>query len=399
MLAQLSVGVPDSSGLTLQERMRERGVVLEVDVSRDRVWYSIRAPREALEWALLQLHQALTVPDIDPGRLELVRRQMIADLTRAQADPERLRELAVWQVAYGARHPYARPVIGDRESLNEITVDDLRALHRSQYRPESMFLVLSGDVRARKSRSLVRGGSGRSRPPVSESHAPRPTARDAAPQARVLLVDLPGASQAHLSVVSRCRGEDASLDSATLVMNTLLGGAAGSRLYRTLRGQYGYAYAASSRLVTSRQGTYLSAETTVDVADAPDAVRLILSELEGLLDEPEPDEVVRARRHRESSLLALFETNRSIARLRARLVTLAIDPGRLEELLGEIPEVEPHAIVLAAARCVDPGRTSVVVVGDRRSLELPLEELDVGSVRVVGAEGMWAVRPNVASQD
>lgn len=52
---------------------------------------------------------------------------------------------ALPQQAY-AVHPYKRPVIGSIEDLNAATLDDVRAFHRTFYRPDNAVLVVAGDV-------------------------------------------------------------------------------------------------------------------------------------------------------------------------------------------------------------------------------------------------------------
>jgi len=399
MLAEMLVRAAESGGDTLEQRLRARGVLLDVNVNRDRTWYSMQVPREQFKWSLQMLQRSLLDPKLSDARWRQVRQRMINELAQEQGNPERIRDLAVWLAAYGEDHPYNRPIRGNRASLGEIELQHLRTLHRDHYRPGNTFLVVSGDVRARDLKSALGDSLGRWKTAAPDPEAASPAARSATPKQGVVLVDLPGSSQAQISVVSPLHGKVSPLDPGASVMNTLLGGSAGSRLNRSLRGQYAYAYGASSRLEFRQEGGHLSAGTTVSVADAPDAVRQLVLEVERMRQEPETNETDRARRYLENNLLALFETNRSIARLRARIESMNIDQDALQTFLSAIPEVEPQQVVLSARRCVSTKQLSVVVVGDRQALEEPLGELGMGPVRVWSIERLWGADRSEPSAD
>lgn len=43
------------------------------------------------------------------------------------------------------QHPYRRPVVGSIEDLNAATLDDVKAFHRTYYRPDNAVLIVAGD--------------------------------------------------------------------------------------------------------------------------------------------------------------------------------------------------------------------------------------------------------------
>lgn len=399
MLAELLARTVESRGETLEQRLRARGVLLDVDVSRDRTWYSMQLPREQLEWSLRMLRRALVDPKFSDTSHRLVRQQMTNEMVQAQGDPERIRVLAEWVAAYGEGHPYGRPIGGNGASLDAIELEHLRALHRDRYRPENTYLVVSGDVRAEKLIPLLGDllGGWKAAGPVPESGGSPAVASP--PQRGVILVDLPESSQAQISVVSPVADDAPPLNPGVSVMNTLLGGSAGSRLNRSLRGQYAYAYGASSQLEFRLQGGHMTARTTVSLADAADAVRQLVLEVKRMREEPAPDETERGRRYLENGLLALFETNRSIARLRARIESLGIDQDVLPLFLAGIPEVRPPQVALAAKRCVNTEQMSIVVVGDRQALEKALGKLGMGPVRSWNVDDLWGSARGDTSTD
>lgn len=74
---------------------------------------------------------------------ETERRVAIEEHRMATDDPEYALDEAVDDVAYTV-HPYRNPVIGRRESIEALVVDDLRAFHDDLYVPSNATLVVAG---------------------------------------------------------------------------------------------------------------------------------------------------------------------------------------------------------------------------------------------------------------
>ncbi len=74
---------------------------------------------------------------------ETERRVALEEHRMAVDDPEYALDEAVDDVAYTV-HPYRNPVIGRRESIEALVVDDLRAFHDELYVPSNATLVVAG---------------------------------------------------------------------------------------------------------------------------------------------------------------------------------------------------------------------------------------------------------------
>jgi len=81
-------------------------------------------------------------------RIALEERGMLDD------DPEALADEELDRIAFGA-HPYGRPVVGEREDIERLSVEDLRAFYAAHYSPSNAVLVVCGDVLADEVRSAA----------------------------------------------------------------------------------------------------------------------------------------------------------------------------------------------------------------------------------------------------
>ena len=82
---------------------------------------------------------------LERRELEAEREVILEELAMVEDDPWDALELEVLAAFYGD-HPYARPVLGRRASLERIGRDDLEEFHRRHYRPDNAVLVVAGDI-------------------------------------------------------------------------------------------------------------------------------------------------------------------------------------------------------------------------------------------------------------
>src|SRR5205807_8705951 len=73
------------------------------------------------------------------------------DSTRATA------ERALFRMLYPEAHPYSRPAIGDRETVQRLTSGDCRAFHSRWYAAPGMIVTLAGAFDADDVRGRVKG--------------------------------------------------------------------------------------------------------------------------------------------------------------------------------------------------------------------------------------------------
>jgi zinc protease len=140
-------------------------------------------------------------------------------------------------------HVLGRNRLGDAETIESITLDELRAYHAELLSPGASSFLVVGDVGARDVTSALQGIAERWR--VPEPELP-PAPRWDASRAGLYFVDVPGAAQSVLRIGYLALAEvDTDFHPAS-VMNFRLGGSFTSELNQTLREERGYTYGAGS---------------------------------------------------------------------------------------------------------------------------------------------------------
>jgi zinc protease len=180
---------------------------------------------------------------LDPAEFTAEKQVVLEELSMGEDDPWRhlMRQV---QAALFGWHPYSRPVIGYRETLEPLTPDAMRAYHAAHYRPGNAILVVSGDVRPREVMTAAETWFGPIADRAPAPVVPRPAG--VALEANVRLVTHwdDGASRLVMAWPGARVGtdDDYALD---LVWAVLTGGKLG-RLYRKLVVEAGLATSVST---------------------------------------------------------------------------------------------------------------------------------------------------------
>ena len=90
--------------------------------------------KDSLSLGFELLNDVVRNPEFKIDELERQRQQAISGLRVSYEDPDYVAGLVFDRLVYGF-HPYGLPNNGTPESLQSITVDDLRAFHKAHTRP------------------------------------------------------------------------------------------------------------------------------------------------------------------------------------------------------------------------------------------------------------------------
>ncbi|HVS63580.1 MAG TPA: pitrilysin family protein [Thermoanaerobaculia bacterium] len=113
--------------------------------SHDSTVYTFRFSSDRWPIALELEADRLSSLAIDQHAFERERRVILEELSMYEDEPWDALDQDVSARMYGG-HPYGRPVLGTRESLEQMTPATLRDLMRAHYRTDNAVLILAGDV-------------------------------------------------------------------------------------------------------------------------------------------------------------------------------------------------------------------------------------------------------------
>ncbi len=343
-----------------------------------------------LDKALDLYSQVILDPTFPARELERLKLERVAHLKARLDDPASIAATVFPGLIYGKTHPYGRPELGTPATVGAITRDDVVAFHHRIMTTGNAVLVVVGDVSAdaiaeRVERDLASWKSGQA-PGSPANTNPAPSART-----KVLyLVDKPGAAQSVI-MVGRIGAARRSPDYHALeLMNAVLGGQFISRLNMNLREDKGYSYGVSSGFSFTKAPGPFEAGGSVKTAVTKESLIEIMNELVGVIG-PKPiedAELVFARERMIQGFPSRFETTFGVAGQIALMVADDLPDDEFEHYQSKVESVTLADVKRVAKTYITPQAMTILVVGDRSSIEPPLATLPfISAIEHLDAQG------------
>jgi predicted Zn-dependent peptidase len=293
-------------------------------------------------------------------------------------------------VLFGSGHRFGTATMGTADSLKAFTADDLRAFYTSIFNPANATLIVVGDIVPDRVLPLLEKSFGgwKSAGPAA-MRATLPEAKQ--PSARtVYLVDKPNAPQSQVRIgwigVPRSTPDYFPI----LVMNTVLGGAFSSRLNLNLREKNGYTYGAASNFDMRVTAGPFSALAGVQTDKTSEALKEFFNELNGMLKPVPADELTRAKNYVALRFPSGFEATSDISRRLEDLIVFRLPEDYFSRYVQNIESVTAADVQRVAQRYLASDRFAVVVVGDRKMIEPGIKALNLGPIKDLTVDEVFA---------
>jgi zinc protease len=383
----LDAGAGERSGADIAEHVEGLGADLDVASSWDVAHVGVSALRTRIEPSLAILADLIRAPTFPLDEVDRLRGERHAELLQRRASPRGLANEMALRFIYSESSPFARALSGSIESVASITQSDIREFHASHYVGGGASMLVVGDIEADEAMSLAERffGDWDGAAPATQAEVP------VAPRSetvQLVVVDRPGAVQSEIRVGHVGADRTAPDYFALAVMNSILGGAFSSRLNLNLRERHGFTYGVHSSFALRRRPGPFLVSTAVETAVTQGALREILREIAGMRDSPVTQaELDDARSYLAGAFPLRLQTTHGIASRLAETLIYRLPDDYFDTYRERVLAVSAEDVLQVAQRRLRPDALAIVVVGDASAVRGPLEELDLGPVRVVDVEG------------
>ena len=369
----------------LNEELESMAASVEVGMSREYGTINLSTLAEDIETGLEIFADVLRNPEFREDKLELRKQQAVEGIRRRNDNPIQLAWRNFSALLYGTDHPFGWYT--EIESIESITVDDLKAFHAKYYHPDNMMLAITGDFETETLIAQLEKVF-KDWEPADIAFPDVPTV-DPTPKPSVnyIFKDLPQSVMliGHFGIK---RTPDFPDFFALRVMNDILGeGGFTSRLMREVREKHGLAYMVGSIMQTSyytNPGEWFAYSQTRTEKTA-EAISLIVDVVKGLRDTPVPAaELQRTKDSLINSFVFGFESSSQIAFQQMMLDYRGYAPGFLETYTDNIAKVTAEDVQAVAQKYLHPDALTIVTVGNKANFDRALDEF--GAVNEIELE-------------
>jgi predicted Zn-dependent peptidase len=391
-MGMLSEGAAQYDTLAFRSRSEQLGAILGADAGLDGSSVSLSALKENLDSSLALYADMLQRPRFDAAELERVRAQRLAGLQQEIARPQSLGTRVMPGLLFDAQHPYSKPFSGTgyEASIKSITRDEMLSYHLRWVRPENATLVVVGDTNLKELEILLQKHLGVWNVIGAQPSVNIPAKQAAVKEARVFLIDQPGAVQANIFAAQLL---PASSDPAAIKLefaNGVFGGDFTSRLNMNLREDKHWSYGARSSMPNSVGPRVWTAAAGVQIDKTAESMAEMDREFREYANGKagtRQDEVDRIRAIQVLSLPGSFETAAAVSSQVVSNLRYNRPDDYVEMRLAEVNGLKPTDVQAVASKYFNPDALTWLVIGDLTKIKSKIEALNIGPITVLDNNG------------
>ena len=304
-------------------------------------------------------------PSFPENEVELAKQNTKESLRQQRAQPSFLATEMVSRVMFGD-HPYA-VVAPTPESIDRSTRDEFVKFHRAKLVPNNGVFIVVGNVRYEQILNRVESLFStweRGEDVVADFPAPPVRTKRIG-----YLVDRPGSAQSNIVIANNGITRTSPDYFPMMLMHTVLGANASSRLFMNLREEKGYTYGAYSNLDARRSAGTFRATAEVRTAVTGDSLKEFFYELNRIRDTRVSEkELGDAKAYLTGVFPIRLETQEGLTDQLVQIKMLRLPNDYLERYRDRVQAVTAEEIQRVATKYIRPDVAAVIVVGDGASV-------------------------------
>jgi zinc protease len=369
----LDEGTGKHTGTQIAELIEDVGGVLSLSAGGGTV--KVLAPQRSLGLGLL--FECLTQPNFPKDAFTRKQLQQLSAIDEAETQPATRARQSFMAAVYG-KHPFGRPNLGTKATVEKLAAADCATFHKKVYVPNNATVAIVGDFDSKDVIEEVKRLTADwkkaplDRPPTPEVDKPKEFTQK--------IITMPEAAQMQFYLghvgIRRNNPDYYKL----LVMDYVLGTGPGftDRLSARLRDREGLAYTVQANISSSADlepgvfRCFIGAEATNFARVKAE----FLEELNRIRDQtPTKDEVEDAKKYLLGNLPFHFTTNEQIAGQLLLVERHKLGFGYFDDYRKAVAAVTPADVQAVAKKYIDPKRLALVAAGALDANGKPLAKL------------------------
>jgi zinc protease len=361
--ASLMRGTEHRSFQNIFDDLESVGASLGFGASVHNTGFGGRCLVEDLPLLLSLFTEILRTPSFPEDQIERLRDQIMASLAIRAQDTWDMASLLFDEILFSG-HPYGRPDDGTPESIQSITVDDLRSFQRRYFGPQRMVIVIVGGISTRDAVEWVQHAIGDWGNP---EQVIAPTFPSPQPLRETVRRHIPLAGKTQTDLLMGSLGPKRSSPDylAASIGNNIFGqfGMMG-RIGDVVREQAGLAYHASASLNAMLAAGSWEISAGVNPANLQRTIELIQKEVERFTSEPVTVQELQDTQDNYIGRLPLtLESNGGVANALLNLERFQLGLDYYRRLPQMIREVTAGQVLEIARSYLRPESLAVISSG------------------------------------
>ena len=361
----LPEGTESKTSREIADEVARMGASLSAGANSDYTIVAASALAQFNDRILELMAEVVLEPSFPENEVELAKQNTKESLRQQRAQPSFLASEMVSRVMFGD-HPYS-VVAPTPESIDRSSRDEFVNFHRAKFVPNNAVFIVVGDVQyddiIARLESLF---SKWERGDEIVTNFPAPPVRT---RRTAYLIDRHGSAQSNIVIANSGITRTSPDYFPVMLMHTVLGANASSRLFMNLREEKGYTYGAYTNLDARRTAGTFRATAEVRTQVTGDSLKEFFYELNRIRNEPvSAKEIADAKSYLTGVFPIRLETQEGMTDQLVQIKMLKLPDNYLQVYRDRVQAVTIEDIQRVAQKYVKPDEAALIVVGDGSSV-------------------------------
>ena len=338
-----------------------------------------------LDKTMKLIEEILLEPRWDEEEFARIKTKTINEIKRSAANPNAVAGRVFNKLLYGEDHIFSLPTSGTEESVEAITIDDLKAYYANYYSPSISSFQIVGKINKAKALENLRG--------LEEKWAAKDVTIPEYPiannrnKASLYFVDIPEAKQSVINIgylaIPRTHEDFYPVE----VMNYKLGGSFSGNVNLILREEKGYTYGARTRFSGSKIPGKFTASSSVRTNTTGESVQIFKDQIMEYKKGVSTEDLEFTKNALIKSNARRFETQFNLLGMLQEMSEYELPANYIEKEERIIKEMTMEQHQALANKYLDESKMAYLVVGDAASQFAQFKNMGFDEVMLLDKQG------------
>ena len=377
MARMMTQGTAKKTPQELEEAIQQLGATINVSARTEDVRISVNTLARNYKPTLALVEEILFEPRWDAKEFDLIKQSTISQIRQIEANPNAIAQMNYNSLIFGKDNIRSRNIIGTVETVNSITIDDLKAFYTKNLSPSVAKMHIVGALNKAAITTSLSGIAKKwqaKKVEIPVYQTPKPPTKS-----QVYFYDVPEAKQSVLQIgYPALAVTDNDFYSATIMNYILGGGGFASQLTQQLREGKGYTYGINSNFSGTKSPGAFTIASGVRTNVTLESTQLIKEIVQNFGKNYSENDLETTKSFLIKSNARAFETAGAKLNMLENISKYGWKYDYVKSQEQMVKSMTVNQIKALSQKYLDPNKMFWLIVGDAKTQLPRLKELGFG---------------------
>ncbi|MEQ9167383.1 MAG: pitrilysin family protein [Fulvivirga sp.] len=378
-------GTANKTPEELEDAIGQIGANISMYTSSESITISTNCLARYFDETVALVEEMLLEPRWDEEEFDRIKKNQINSIKQRTANPNIIASQVSDKMIYGDDHILSKPISGTLESVEKITIEDLKNYYQKNYSPNVSAFHIAGSVSEESVTSALKNIEAKWA--AKEVDFPVYTIKEPSAEDNIYFANFNNAKQSVIRVQRLTVPRNDPDYFPLTVANYGLGGNSGGELFQVLREEKGYTYGAYSYVEASTLAAPFTASSSVKSNVTPESIQAFKDVMEGYKANYDSAQLEKARTALIRQEARAYETLGQKLSILQNISSYDLPKDYIRQNQEELKKYTVEDMKAIMDKYLQVDKMSYIIVGDAKTQLEGVEALNIAPVTKVDENG------------